>query len=134
MSQRGSRGAEKESYWRGHLERQLKSGISIKGYCRLHELSEGSFYSWRNEIQQRGLGQTSSTDRSRGSGDPGLVAVEIVGDAAGLSRPTLEIECPGGPVVRLREEVSLEVLERVMRVCQRIQTTEELMPKRVRSC
>ena len=44
------------------------------------------------------------------------MAVEIVGDCAPESPASLmEIACPGGPVIRLREEASLEVLQRVMK-------------------
>ena len=49
----------------------------------------------------------------------GLVALEIVGGASpqpmeATASPTLEIVFPGGVVIRLREEVSAEVLRRVI--------------------
>ena len=53
----------------------------------------------------------------------GLVALEIVCDepphltSTTQTIPTLEIACPGGVVVRLREEASLEVLQRVIVAC-----------------
>ena len=53
----------------------------------------------------------------------GLVALEIVGDASQQSQvttasSTLEITCPSGVVIRLREEVSSEVLQRVIVACE----------------
>jgi hypothetical protein len=59
-----------------------------------------------------------------------------VGDVSDPStpNPTLEIECPGGPVIRLREDVSLEVLQRVMTACQRIPVEDASAGARVRSC
>jgi transposase-like protein len=53
----------------------------------------------------------------------GLVALEIVGDESPQSTvtttsPTLEIACPGGLVIRLREDVSSNVLQRVIEVCE----------------
>jgi len=65
------------------------------------------------------------TGRLRSSA-PGLVAVEVVGEAShpSTSRETIEIECPGGTVIRLREDVSAEVLERVLRACA--QTRDEV--------
>jgi hypothetical protein len=66
--------------------------------------------------------------------NPGLIAVQIVGEPS-TPRQTLEIECAGGPVVRLREDVSAEVLQRVMAVCQRLQQAEIVSePAGVRSC
>ena len=52
----------------------------------------------------------------------GLVALDIVPDASpqssiAIANSTLEIVCSGGVVVRLREEVSSEVLQRVMIAC-----------------
>jgi len=76
------------------------------------------------------MGHRSS--RWSGSGSAGLVSVQVVGEASSPStvRQTLEIECPGGPLVRLREDVSAEVLERVLRVCQQVQGGDAA----VRSC
>jgi hypothetical protein len=97
--------------------------------------------------------------RSPVRSDPaGLVALEIVGDAASpltssassratasfsASPPstkaaTLEVELPGGVVIRLREEVSAEVLQRVIVACERsrhVVGTEAGVPGReVSSC
>ncbi len=57
------------------------------------------------------------------SSSAGLDSVQVLGEASLPSavRQMLEVECPGGPVVRLREDVSAEVLERVLRVCQQLQ-------------
>lgn len=53
------------------------------------------------------------------SSSAGLVSVQVVGEVSlpSAERQTLEVEYPGGPVVRLHEDVSAEVLERVQRVC-----------------
>lgn len=66
---------------------------------------------------------TSRCERHR-SEYVGLVALEIVGDASPQSTvtttsPVLEISCPGGVVIRLREEVSFDVLHRVIEACER---------------
>ena len=85
---------------------------------------------------------------SRGhSGVTGLIAVDIVGDATPLSTatplsrttsPAIEIDGPGGVVIRLREEVSTEVLQRVIVACERsrrVAATEATLANReVRSC
>jgi hypothetical protein len=116
MSDRWCRSTEKECYWRGHVERQSSSGESIRGYCRGRGLSEASFHFWRRELAVR----DREASGKRGSGSAGLIAVEVIGGAS--SRPVLEIECPGGAVIRLREDVSVEILERVIRACQQVQS------------
>jgi hypothetical protein len=65
----------------------------------------------------------SRSQRWSRSSSAGFVSVQVVGESTLPSgaRQTLEVECPGGPVVRLREDVSAEVLERVLRVCQQLQ-------------
>jgi len=73
MSDRCCRSAEKESYWRGHLECQLSSGESIRGFCRGRGLSEASFHFWRCEIGvrdceasgKRGLGSAGSIEEEK---------------------------------------------------------------------
>jgi hypothetical protein len=127
-----SRRAEKEAYWRSHLKRQSSSGESIRGYCRVRCLSEALFHYWRREIANR----ERAASPTRGCGPAGLIAVEIVSDPPPSSAATqlLEIECPGGAVIRVREEVSIDVLQRMLRACQQIQSEVALARKAVRSC
>jgi hypothetical protein len=95
-------------------------------------LSEALFHFWRREIARR----DREAHASLRSDKPGLIAVEIVGDPApGSVSSLMEIECPGGPVIRVREEASLEVLQRVMKACRLTQA--ECSPaarEAVRSC
>lgn len=76
------------------------------------------------------------SQRWGGSASAGLVAVQVVGEAslAATVTPTMEIDCPGGAVIRLREDVSAEVLERVMRACQRVRIEDACVSGAVRSC
>lgn len=65
-----------------------------------------------------------SSARSKGGSlqpfaDAGLIALDII-DA---TNATLEIEAPGGVVIRLREDVSVEVLQRVITACQMSHST-----------
>ena len=132
MSGVSHRSRDKESFWRSHLTRQSSSGESIRGYCRVRKLSEALFHFWRREIARRDH-EKSVSFRSE---NPGLIAVEIVGAPVLESATSLmEIECPGGPVIRIREDASLEVLQRVMKACR--MTQAECRPaagEAVRSC
>lgn len=56
--QRGSgrgpaRSVAKERLWRRHIVRQTASGLSVRGYCARHAVSEPSFYAWRRELARR---------------------------------------------------------------------------------
>ena len=147
--------AEKDSYWRWHVDMQVAGGLSVRAYCGQHGLSEPTFYAWRRKIQERDSGhdrlpvsrlqklspgsaaratirseQTNGRDtpptangrlsaRSEvGSPPPfastGLIALDIIDTATA----TLEIEAPGSVLIRLREAVSAEVLQRVIAACQ----------------
>ena len=63
------------------------------------------------------------SQRWSGSASAGLISVQVVGEAssAPMVTRTMDIECPGGTVIRLREDASAEVLERVMRACRQVQ-------------
>lgn len=147
--------AEKESYWRWHVDMQAAGGLSVRAYCGEHGLSEPTFYTWRRKIQERDssldcrpVSQTSKMSprsatrlairaeetvgckspvadigrlsaRSKESSPQrfartGLIALDIIDTGA----PTLEIEVSGGVIIRLREDVSAEVLQRVIVACQ----------------
>ena len=47
------RSVEKEAYWRGQLELQSTSGLSIRRWCRESGVSEPTFYVWRRELRKR---------------------------------------------------------------------------------
>jgi len=74
--------------------------------------------------------------RWSGSGTAGLVSVQVVSEPLSIptAQQTLEIECAGGPVVRLREDVSVEILERVLRVCRQLSCEGASTSGAVRSC
>ena len=43
----------KEAYWREQVERQVRSGLSVRAFCRERDLAENSFYAWRRELAVR---------------------------------------------------------------------------------
>ena len=127
------RSVEKEAYWRGQLERQLASGLSIRRWCRENGVSEPTFYVWRRKLLMRD-GEHGLTDRDRheplseAAFAPDFVAVDVVTsdvltpdvvtsnvESAGREA-TLESDVAGGVVIRLREDASAETLERVLTV------------------
>lgn len=147
--------ADKDSYWRWHVDMQAAGGVSVRAYCGRHGLSEPTFYAWRRKIHERDSGHdllpvsrlrnlsprsatraAIQSEEIDGRGTPpkangrlsarskvglpqpsagtGLIALDIIHTATA----SLEIEAPGGVVIRLREDVSVEVLRRVIAACQ----------------
>lgn len=75
------------------------------------------------------------SQRWSGSASAGLIAVQVVGESSmSAAPPTMEIECPGGAVIRLREDVSAEVLQRVLRACHEVRVEDASVNGSVRSC
>jgi len=122
------RSVEKEAYWRGQIERQSASGLSIRRWCRESDVSEPTFYVWRRELRkrdhERGL---SERDRhkplSEAAVAPGFVAVDVLSPDVVASdavladgEAKLEIDVAGGIVIRPREDASADTLELVLGV------------------
>ena len=42
-----------EQFWRTTLASWARSGLNVRDFCRVHDLKEGSFYSWRRIIAAR---------------------------------------------------------------------------------
>ena len=49
----------KERLWRNLVEDFVASGLTIRAWCREHQVSEPSFYAWRRELRRRD--QSSAT-------------------------------------------------------------------------
>jgi transposase-like protein len=122
------RSVEKEAYWRGQLERQSASGLSIRRWCHENGVSEPTYYVWRRKLQnrdhERGLPERDRhAPLSEAAVAPGFVAVDVVtsdvmtsASASAGCTAQLEIDVAGGVVIRLRENASAETLERVLGV------------------
>ena len=44
---------DRELYWRGVLQRQAKSGLSVAEFCRQESISGPSLYSWKRKLKER---------------------------------------------------------------------------------
>ena len=47
--------AAKQSRWLELILRWQRSQITVREFCRRHQISEASFYSWRRVLRERGL-------------------------------------------------------------------------------
>ena len=50
---RWQRDPDKEKFWREKVKSWRTSGLSIRAFCRRHNISETSFYAWRRELRIR---------------------------------------------------------------------------------
>jgi transposase-like protein len=78
---------QRERLWRETIAAWQASGLSVRQYCRRHDVAEPSFYYWRRELQRRDLRPTSSP--------PAFVPITVAPAMA------LEVRCPSGHVVTL---------------------------------
>lgn len=123
------RDAERES-----PRRVPQEGPTVRVAGRSRTRSPEADFAAMPRTAKRRVGGKASSLRSDGVG---LIAVEIVGAAEprSMANPTLEIECPGGAVIRLREDVPADVLQRVMAACQQVRPAQAaLVTRQVRSC
>ena len=53
MSTTKQRDSRKEQFWRRTVASWRQSGLSVRGFCRRHHLSEPSFFAWRRTLAER---------------------------------------------------------------------------------
>jgi transposase-like protein len=104
MKRKGpQRNAQKERFWRRAIRQQLRSGQSVREYCRDHEVSEPSFYAWRRELKRRHGHRAEKTPllaarRLRTAVDPGARVPRVGGcRGVGSSRRPAFVSVQLGP-------------------------------------
>lgn len=50
MARRGTINTHKHAQWRQRLQQWQDSGLSVRAYCRQHDLSEPAFHWWRRRL------------------------------------------------------------------------------------
>lgn len=60
----GQRWKDREEHWRGVLERQAESGLSVAEFCRHESVSAPGFYAWRQKLRERGATGGQQTGRA----------------------------------------------------------------------
>lgn len=103
---RGHFDKSKERFWRRMLRQWQRSGMSVRAFCRTHELAEPSFYFWRSNLAERDRQRTEPAAEATGLFAP----VRLVDHA---SSP-LEVLCRSGQVVRVNAAFDPAVLRAVV--------------------
>ena len=110
------RSVEKEAFWRRVLDRQRRSGLSVRGFCQGEGVSEGSFYAWRRELLKRDAATPDVADNRDTGGRLVPVAVISGSEASSPSRSVtqraslLEIITPAGLTLRFDDRTRPETI------------------------
>ena len=91
--------SERAAYWRGVVERQAGSGLTIVEFCEREGVSTASFYSWRRRLAE------STPER------PAFVPLSVTPAAAGV---WIEIVLPGAVTVRVPEGMGRQTIVDVL--------------------
>ena len=88
--------------WRALIDRQARGRLSVRAFCRQHDLNEASFYAWRRRLG-RGRGQVTergANDFATSGSPAGFVRLEPRGDEPSTSADMLEVRFACGATVR----------------------------------
>lgn len=100
MARRAKRSAAKERFWREVIDGWRRSGGSVRQWCSQRQISEPSFYSWRQTLAERDASADRKQPvrrRSRRKRAPtAMIPVEIVPPVSAQQLAPLEITLGGG--------------------------------------
>lgn len=91
--------SERAVYWRGVVERQPGSGLTIAEFCEREGVSTASFYNWRRRLAESTPAQ------------PSFVPLSVTGAAAGA---WIEVVLPGAVTVRVPEGMGRQTIVDVL--------------------
>ena len=105
---------ERERYWRELLERQARSGWSVRRFCGVEGVSEPSFYCWRKRLrswkQARVKAGGASAPAPQRPSEPLFVPLGTLGGTEAV----LEIVHPSGCRVRVVGPLNVSSLKQVL--------------------
>ncbi len=110
------RDGRRESSWRAILKRQLRSGLSVRAFCRQENLAESNFYAWRRTIAARDEGAAGRKQR-RTKAEPAFVPVTVVGGAEPAGEVVLELD--GGRRLRFPDRIAPQRLREIVRAVEK---------------
>ena len=110
MSDSGKGNAEKARYWQKTISEAVRSGMSIREFCRQRRLKESQFYWWQHKLRARRPAGTTS--KSGGKGRPASFA--LVSAEGGATDAGIELVLGDGRKLRIRQGVDEETLRAVL--------------------
>ena len=119
MSNPKQRDPRKEQFWRRTVEQWRRSGLSIRDFCRRHQLSEPNFYAWRRTLDER--------DRQQPADEaPRFVPLQVLPEdepetSTSTTDPAvsgLELLLDNGRVLRIGNAFDADTLRRLLPVLE----------------
>jgi hypothetical protein len=107
------RDAQKERYWQDIVQRQERSGESIKAYCRRVGVTESAFYWWRRELSRRSVKHAVNEPAHKAAR---FLPVKVAGD--NKADGGLELRLGTGCVLYLRSGFDRQALADVLAVLE----------------
>jgi len=106
----GKGDAEKARYWQRTIREAVRSGMSIREFCRQRRLKESQFYWWQRRLKA-GREERGRRQRSVGSNHASFA---LVSDEAGATDAGIELVLGDGRHLRIRQGVKEETLRAVL--------------------
>lgn len=106
--------AERELHWRGIVNRQAGSGLSIREYCAKEGISQPSFFAWRKRLgtgESDGRQVSKPNGREKADGGSEFIPLRLQDSASALV-----VIHPLGYQVRVTGDVTLRALREVLEV------------------
>ena len=113
MSKGSPRDPAKERFWRDHVRRWRASGLTIRDYCSRHQLSEPSFYGWRQTLSERGLDAGAHAVAPAVTFAPVQVQTDLL-----VAAVVLELVLANGRLLRIPPGIDLGQLRDVLAVLE----------------
>ena len=105
----------REQFWRDTFKQFVDSGQGVRAFCKSSDLTEASFYYWRQTLARR---DTASGSQCRPPFTrPGFLPIRIADEATGQ----MEIVLGGGRRIRLLGPVDRAALADVVMVMESVQ-------------
>jgi len=105
----GKGDAEKARYWQRTIREAVRSGMSIREFCRQRRLKESRFYWWQRKLK------VSRGDRIRKAGvQADRASFALVSDEPGMIDAGIELVLGDGRRLRIRQGVEEETLRAVL--------------------
>jgi hypothetical protein len=106
----GKGDAEKARYWQKNIREAVRSGMSIRGFCRQRRLKEIQFYWWQRRLK---AGREERERRQRSAGNH-QASFALVSDDAAATDVGIELVLGDGRHLRIRQGVKEETLRAVL--------------------
>jgi transposase-like protein len=111
MSSSKRRDVEKERYWEQVVREAARSGLSIREYCRRHDVKESQFHWWQRKLKDRR--QERRSGRQRGN-DRSEASFALVSEGAEDLDAGIELVLGNGRRLRIRKGVDEQTLRTVL--------------------